>query len=79
MLYYSEVINSRELENIINIPSELKNRDVELIILPTHSPVINNSNTKSMYGILKKFNNPDLIEHEKTAWLNSVVERNGNS
>ena len=77
MNYYSEIISSVELENVINIPDELKNRDVELIIIPFNNHNI--SKNKSLYGILSKYKNSELIEKENFSWLNQVVEQNGNS
>ncbi len=34
MQAYREIIESNRLDSIVNLPSELKNRDVEIIVLP---------------------------------------------
>jgi len=34
MLAYREIIESNRLDSIVELPPELKNRDVEIIVLP---------------------------------------------
>lgn len=34
MQAYREIIESNRLDSVVNLPSELRNRDVEIIVLP---------------------------------------------
>ncbi len=34
MLAYREIIDGKHLGKVVNLPSELRNRDVEIIVLP---------------------------------------------
>ena len=75
MNFISEVINSSQLENIINLPFELKNREVEVIVIPYRENSEKKHKSPSMYGILSKYRNPNLIENEKSAWMDAVEEK----
>ena len=75
----SEIINSELLENIINLPPELRNRKVELFILPTENISNSKHNEKSMYGIMNKYSNKQFIVQEKDAWGIAMKEKHGNS
>lgn len=79
MNFISETINSSELVSVINIPNELLNQEVEIVLIPKKSTKSNTTESKSMYGILNKFANSELRKLEKDAWLNAVRKSNGNS
>ena len=63
MNFVRKIISSSKLDNIIDIPESLKNRDVELIILPLE--VIdrtekNDTKFDSAKGNLRKYQNKKL-------------------
>lgn len=77
MNYVRKVTNSDVLANVIDLPKELKNRKVEIIIIP-----YDNSNEvvqKNMKGALAKYKNPSLQVNENEAWPSAVVEKHENS
>lgn len=39
----------------------------------------NNSKNHSLFGILSQYKNTELIAQEKSAWINYLVDNNGNS
>ena len=79
MSYVSEIINSSVLENILHVPFELKNRKVEVLIIPVQELNNKNYTNNSLYGILGKYKNSDLIEQEENAWASAVEAKYGNS
>ena len=79
MNYISHIINSSELENIFNLPSEFKNRKVEVLVIPLNEERTEPNQEKSLYGILGKYKNNLLIKNEKNAWTIAVEEKYGNS
>ena len=79
MNYLSETINSSVLVNLMNIPNELLNQEVEIVLIPKRQVNTNKKENKSMYGILNKFSNSELRKLEKNAWINEVRKNNGNS
>lgn len=76
MNFVRTVANSDVLANIIDIPDELKNKKVEIIILPYKNA--NNSDInrkKSLRGALAKYKSEKLQEEENKAWASAVVEK----
>jgi hypothetical protein len=78
MNFIRKVTNSDALKHIVDLPESLRNRDVELIILPLgdQSPskqALSSSHTAR--GALKQFANPDLLQHEQDAWEKGVQEK----
>ena len=79
MQYVSQVVNSSELESIINLPLEYRNRKVEVFVVPAKDqPTIGITNN-SMYGILSKYSKADFNTIEKDAWELAMKEKYGNS
>ena len=77
MNYVRKVTNSDVLANVIDLPKELKNRKVEIIIIPydnSHGVV-----QKNMKGALAKYKNQALQVNENEAWPSAVVEKDENS
>lgn len=79
MNFYREVLNSKNLERIINLPPELRNTDVEIIVLPVKKAAENQLKSSSTRGALKKYANPELIQYEKDAWAEAVGEKYANN
>jgi predicted transcriptional regulator len=78
MDFIRTVTNSNILINIIDIPNKLKNRLVEILILPVETDRIKNelpAKNKKMRGALKKYRNAALIKQEKKAWQKAVGDK----
>ncbi len=74
------VKNSDDLENFIDIPKGLKNRKVEVIILPfTDKEDSAKVEKKSLRGILSKYKNEALQAQESDTWSKAVVDNYENS
>ncbi|MDF2716309.1 MAG: hypothetical protein K0R28_3234 [Paenibacillus sp.] len=78
MNFIRKVTNSDALKHIVDLPESLRNKDVELIILPIVDPspskqVVPSSPTAR--GALKQYANVDLIDHEKNAWEKGAQEK----
>lgn len=72
--------NSDDLEKIIDIPKRLKNRKVEIIILPfTDNEDSEKVERKSLRGALSKYKNEALQDQESDAWSKAVVDNYENS
>ena len=75
MDYVRQTMGSAELSGIIDLPPTLRNRMVQVIILPAEEIVVPSPKTGSAFGCLKKYANPELIPQEKGAWERAVVEK----
>lgn len=79
MNFVRKITNSDALKHIVDLPEDLRNQDVELIILPIGDPspfkqAIPRSTTAR--GALKQYANLDLIQYEQDAWEKGVQEKN---
>ena len=82
MRFVRKIANSDMLADIIDIPEELRNKQVEIIILPYEDPEnknIKEDKGKNARGILERYKNERLQEKENEAWANAVVEKHENS
>lgn len=82
MKFVRRVANSDVLANIIDIPEELRNKKVEIIILPyenMESVDLKEQKKKRVRGTLAKYRNKKLQEKENEAWANAAVEKHENS
>jgi hypothetical protein len=79
MSYIRKITNSDELSKIIDIPEDLKNKKVEVIILPYDENNNKKTNKKSLQGSLKKYKNEELIKEENTIWEKVVKDKYENS
>jgi len=80
--FVRKVANSNELANIINIPDELKNKQVEIIVLPYDNTEKSDGKkrmNKSMRGVLADYQNEKLQIEEKGAWAKAVRSKHENS
>ncbi len=75
MEYLRETIDSRSLTGIFNLPESLRNRNVEVIILPASVAKDDKRRRKSLKGSLRQYANPDLIPLEKEAWPEAAAEK----
>ena len=79
MQYISQIVNSSELENIISLPLEYRNKKVEVFVVPMIESQIFEVSTNSLYGILSKYGKADLKPLEKDAWELAMKAKYGNS
>jgi len=78
MNFVRKVTHSDVLKHIVNLPENLLNRDVELIILPLENPVsspVSAASPSLARGALKGFANPDLMQYEQDGWGKGVQEK----
>ncbi|WP_027339021.1 hypothetical protein [Halonatronum saccharophilum] len=75
MNFIRKIIDSNSIATIMDLPVELKNKKVEVIVLPVDDDPKEKKNTKSLKGILNKYSNPDLIKEEEEAWQMAVEEK----
>lgn len=78
MNFVRKVTHSDILEHIVDLPEDLRNQEVELIILPLRNPTSNEASTfspPSARGALKQFSNPEFLQHEQNAWKKGVQEK----
>ena len=74
-------MNSARLAPIMDLPQALRNREVEVIVLPREAAAHTNktndekSDVGSFMGILKQYANPALRELEEGAWERAAVEK----
>lgn len=58
---------------LLDLPSELSGKDVEVIILIKDTPKIQR---KSLRGALQSYARPELIDLESSAWENATNDYN---
>ena len=74
-------LNSAQLAPIIDLPATLRDREVEIIVLPTQAAPVppktdsEKPKSRSFMGILKEYANPALRELEKGAWERAACEK----
>ncbi|HBI72825.1 MAG TPA: hypothetical protein DDY59_06530 [Lachnospiraceae bacterium] len=83
MNFVRKIADSNILANVIDIPENLKNRTVEILIFPYE----NQKNIKESIdpkpkrakGSLAKYRNPELQKLENEAWVKAAVDKHENS
>ncbi|MFD2670811.1 hypothetical protein [Marinicrinis sediminis] len=78
MSFIRKVTNSDALKNIVDLPDDLRNQDVELIILPIHDPFSSKKTPRvepTARGALKQYANLDLLQLEQDAWAKGVQDK----
>jgi hypothetical protein len=75
-----QTMNSGRLSRVLDLPLSLRNREVEIIVLPVQSETAETPvpNGGSAFGSLKKYANPTLTDQEKGAWERAVAEHYAN-
>ena len=68
-----KILDAERILPIIDLPDHMRNRQVEVIILPVDEE--KGSSGKSMKGFLRRYANPDFIALEKQAWAEVVEEQ----
>ena len=71
-------LNSAQLTPIIDLPFALRDREVEVIVLPKSNESKDrphNSELESTMGCLHEYANPALRELEEGAWERAAVEK----
>jgi len=73
-------LNSARLAPIIDLPATLRDREVEVTVVPIQAahpakPDPDKAHVESIMGILKKYANPALRELEKGAWERAACEK----
>ena len=71
-------LNSAQLAPIIDLPVTLRDREVEVIVLPKSQEPKNrqrDSKRESTMGCLYEYANPALRELEKGAWEQAACEK----
>jgi hypothetical protein len=80
MEFVRDIIDSRLLDKI-DLPIGLRNRQVEIIVLPLDEgkgKKLSGTKAANAFGILSKYKNPALIPNEKDAWLEAVEDKYAN-
>jgi len=73
---------NRYINEAIEYYNEFQKRTLQQKKLESELEISNNPNNiinNSLFGILSKYKNTELISLEKDAWKSIVVENNGNS
>ena len=78
MEFLRVIKDSNDLAKVLDIPKGLRNRKVEVIILP-YQEAKEVAERKSLRGVLSKYKNEELQAMESGAWSRAVVERYENS
>jgi hypothetical protein len=74
-----QIVDSEELQKIINLPDSFKNRKLELVVLPAGDEKTDEESPKRAKGFLNRYKNIELIKEEELAWEKAVLEKHGNS
>lgn len=80
--FVRKVANSNILTGVIEMPENLKNREVEILIFPLESITKGDNldrKPKSAKGILERYKNKNLQLRENRAWAEAVVDQYENS
>ena len=77
MEFIRVIKDSDDLANVIDIPKGLRNRKVEVIIFPYGD--VEDTESRSLRGVLDKYKNETLQDEESKAWSEAVVEKYENS
>ena len=74
MEFVRKVINGTDLMNVVEIPSSLINKKVEILIFPIEENKKKTKRKKSLAGFLSKYANTKLIEKENNIWYEEAKE-----
>ena len=75
MEYLRQTVDSNKLNGVFNLPQSLRNRVVEVIILPAEDERAFTQKRGSAFGSLNKYANPELMMLEKGAWEQAIIEK----
>lgn len=68
-----KVIHSSVFEGIIDLPESMKDKKI-IVTIRTYEENEKHISFRKLKGSLSKYQNKSLIEKEKDAWANSVVD-----
>ena len=75
MDYVRQTIDSRLLDKL-QLPRNLRNRKVEIIIMPAKEDNINGKQpVEELIGVLHEYADPELIHMEKEAWAKAAENK----
>ena len=75
MRFVRKIANSDVLAHVIDIPKELKDKLVEIIVLPYEYVDDQNDASKNARGMLEKYKKEKCQDKENEAWANAVGEK----
>jgi hypothetical protein len=75
MEFLRQTVDSNSLKEVFALPQSLRNRRVEVIILPVSEEQASTQKKGSAFGCLKKYANPALMQQEEGAWGRAVAEK----
>jgi hypothetical protein len=75
MDYLRQTVDSDELADVFDLPSTLRGRKVEVIILPAVRESVSSLDNGTAFGCLHKYANSAFIVREQGAWEQAVVEK----
>lgn len=78
MEFLRVIKDSDDLRKVIDIPKGLRNRKVEVIILP-YEDIEEKGERKNLRGALSEYKDERLQVRENEAWSKAVVEKYENS
>lgn len=83
MNFVRKITDSNILASVIDIPDNLRNRTVEILIFPYENQKNSGESigrkSKRAKGLLAKYRNPKLQKLENEAWVKAAVDKHENS
>ena len=74
MEFVRTVVQGMELKDVIEIPTSLINKKVEVLIFPIDEAKKGKKKKNSLAGSLSKYANPSLIKQEEHVWQEEAKE-----
>lgn len=74
MEFIRKIVNGADLINVIDMPSSLVNKKVEILIFPIDGNKTKSKKKKSCAGFLAQYANQSLIGKEENVWLEEAKE-----
>lgn len=79
MTVFRKITNSEILSQVMDLPDDLKNKEVEIIIFPHENHGKDRNEHKNAKGLLEKYKNENLYSLESEAWAEAVKEKSEHS
>ncbi len=80
--FIRKVANSDLLSSVMDIPEPLKNKKVEILVLPYEDPIKEDAKDQKpvrVRGLLEKYKDKTLQAQEAGAWARAVVDKHEDS
>ena len=74
MEFIRKVVNGEDIKEIIDIPLNLTNKRLEILIFPLEENTIKTKKKKSLAGIFAKYANSNLTAKEENIWYEEAKE-----